>query len=168
MNALNMASATSEQGLTQREASTRLGVSVGTINARVKSGDLRLLPNGRIDPASLSDQLPLTSGAAPPPRTSKGRTASQGRALREEITAEIAALDLAERTREVVSVAAVQAEQFEMARRLRDALLALPARLAPSLINLPEPRQIEIALDRALKDALTAQAATVHDELSPS
>lgn len=163
-----MSSGEPEQGLTQREAALRLNVSVGTINRRVRDGDLRLLQSGRIDPASLTPSL-----LAPPPATvtpargARGRTASEARATRDELSAELLALDLAERTGQVTSIAAVEAAQFETARRLRDALLALPAQLAPSLINQPDPRQIEAHLRRAFTDFLTGQATALHDEPSP-
>lgn len=155
-----------EQGLTQRETAARTGASVGTVNRRIRDGVYSLLPNGRVDPASLT--FAHTSSPIEPPRGAKGRTASAARATRDELSAELLALDLAERTGQLTSVAAVEAAQFETARRLRDALLALPSHLAPALINQPDPRQIETLLRRALTDFLTGQATALHDEPSPA
>jgi transcriptional regulator with XRE-family HTH domain len=168
VNALNMPNATAEHGLTQREAATRLGVSLGTINRRVRDGDLATLPNGRIDPAGLGPSSTLIAEIARgAPRNSIGRTASQARAERDQVLARMAGLDYAERVGQLTATADVEAEQTTIARRFRDALLSLPAQLAPSLINLPDPRQIETALRRHLTRFLDAQAAALHDEPPP-
>lgn len=167
MNGLNMPSDVAEHGLTQREAAARLKVSLGTINRRVRDGDLPLLPNGRIDPAILRPDL-LTQPPSPSaPRNSVGRTASQARAERDQIAARMAGLDYAQRVGQLTATADVEAEQTTIARRFRDALLALPAQLAPSLINLPDPRQIEAALRRHLTQFLAGQADALNDEPAP-
>lgn len=162
-----MPNATAEHGLTQREAATRLGVSLGTINRRVRDGDLATLPNGRIDPASLRPDL-LTAPTPPSaPRNSVGRTASQARAERDQVLARMAGLDYAERVGQLTATADVEAAQTTIARQFRDGLLSLPAQLAPSLINLPDPRQIEVALRRAFIQFLAGQADALNDEPAP-
>jgi len=168
MNLLNMPNSETEHGLTQREAAARLKVSVGTINRRVRDGDLALLPNGRIDAAGLSDTSNIAAEIAHgAPRNSIGRTASQARAERDQVLARMAGLDYAERVGQLAATADVEAEQTTIARRFRDGLLSIPAHLAPSLINLPDPRQIETALRRAFTQFLDGQAAALHDEPAP-
>jgi hypothetical protein len=165
MNTLNAAS---EQGLTQREAAKLLDVSLGTINRRVRDGDLHLLPNGRIDPAGLSPTGRLANSiAVGAPRNTSGRTASQARAERDQILARMSGLDYAERVGQLASTAEVEAAQTTIARQFRDGLLALPAQIAPALINIPDPRQIEAELRRRFTQFLTNQAAALDDESAP-
>ncbi|WP_372918687.1 hypothetical protein [Sandarakinorhabdus sp.] len=161
LNTMNTLSNNVEDGLTQRAASTLLGISVGTVNRRVRDGDIALLPNGRIDPASLTPSLPSA------PRNVVGRTASQARAERDHIAARMAALDYAQRVGQLTATAEVDAEQMTIARGFRDTLLSLPAQIAPGLINMPDPRQIEATLRRHINQFLVGQAAALHDKSPP-
>lgn len=164
LNDVNTLFAPDEQGLTQREAATRLKKSLGWVNRLVADGTLTKLPNGRIDPASLPAAAGARSAPAATARNTAGQTSAEARAERDHITARMAALDYAQRVGQVTAVADVEAAQTTIARQFRDGLLALPALLAPSLINIGEPRAIEHALRRAFIDFLTGQVAAINDE----
>lgn len=169
MNAVNAPTEADEQGLTQREVATLLKLSLGKVNRLVRDGDLDLLPNGRVSQASV-DRYRAGGAASPPPapRNTAGRTASQAKADKDGYDAKLKALDYAERVGAITPTAEVEAAQTTLARHLRDGLLALPAQVAPSLINIPDPRHIEATLRRHINQFLAGQATALHDGPSPA
>lgn len=146
------------QGLTQRQAAEQLGKSLGWVNRLVRDGVLELLPSGRIDPASIEKghnaaALPVAEG---PARSAKGRTLADVKLQREEWTAKEAALDYHERVGLLVHRSQVEAEQVDIARRVRDEMLGVPATVAPHLVGLTDQRVIESRVRQAVLHALNA------------
>lgn len=170
MNAVNSDPDAGEQGLTQRETRARLGCSLGKVNRLVQDRELDLLPNGRVSEASVEAYLSRQPASVPPPppRNTAGATAAAARAELQGTVAKLRGLDYAERVGQLTATADVDAAHTTLARTLRDALLALPAELAPALINIPESRQVEATLRRALTQFLAGQAAALHAEPAPA
>lgn len=168
MNELNAASDAGEQGLTQREAAAKLGKSVGWVNRKISDGFIQLLPNGRVDPAGLTKTVPSRPSSSGPAVSAAGKTSAASRAERDAIAAKMLGLDYAERVGAVTATSEVEAAQTTIARAFRDGLLALPAQLAPSLINMTDARPIEHALRRAFTTFLSGQVDALHDESPPA
>ena len=78
----------------------------------------------------------------------------RSRSRREHYAAELARLEVMQRRGELVPVVEVRAEAFNLARSIRDALLALPDRLAPMLAATSDTAQCHRLLGEELRVAL--------------
>lgn len=76
------------------------------------------------------------------------------RTATEAIKAQQAQLDYLKNTGVLVEKAAVEREEFELGRRLRDRLMALPRQISGVLAVETDERQIESLLRNALRDCL--------------
>lgn len=79
---------------------------------------------------------------------------AKARAIREQATAELAVLKVAEEKRKLVRVETVEREGFEVARQIRNALLNIPAKIAPEVAAEVDPHAVEIILAREINQAL--------------
>jgi hypothetical protein len=131
-------------------------------------------PPASVQTSASADQAPAAAAAAPagaaPAGSSKtsstARPQSQNRSYwsartsREEVEAENARLDLEERRGRLVDAEDVAAAQFEIARLVRDRMLAIPDRVGPILAAELDPHQVRELLSKeirlALADALPA------------
>lgn len=75
-------------------------------------------------------------------RTS-GATMAKARAMKETFLARLAQLSFEEKTKKLVSRNTVEAEAFSLARKLRDALLLIPARVVPRLASAKDLAEME-------------------------
>lgn len=78
----------------------------------------------------------------------------ESRARREHFQAELAAMQVAQQRGELVSAADVQAEAFKRGREVRDNMLLIPARLAPELAGITDPRTVHVRLHEEITNAL--------------
>lgn len=78
----------------------------------------------------------------------------KAKAAKEFFGAKLAELDYNERAGKLVNADRVKAESFKIGRRVRDALLAVPERVAAELASMEEPREIAIYLKEQLAAAL--------------
>lgn len=78
----------------------------------------------------------------------------RSRSRREHYAAELARLEVMQRRGELVPVVEVRAEAFNLARSIRDALLALPDRVAPMLAATSDTAQCHRLLGEELRVAL--------------
>jgi hypothetical protein len=100
-------------------------------------------------PPSSASQ-PASSGSAP--------TYATSRAIREAYTARLAKLSYEERSKILVDASRVEAEAFRRSRDARDALLAVPGRLAAILAAETDPAVVEVRLTEELRVVLEALA----------
>jgi len=108
---------------------------------------------GGPQPAPVRERLepspaPPALGAAPSFATS--------RAIREAYAARLAKIAYEEKSKILVDVSRVQAEAFRRARDTRDAVLAVPGRLAAILAAESDPIEVEARLTAELRTALDA------------
>lgn len=73
--------------------------------------------------------------------------------------AELAELEAGKARGDLVPVAEVRSEAFQLGRSLRDALMVIPDRLAPTLACTTDPRQCHLLLSEEIRVALRALAA---------
>lgn len=76
------------------------------------------------------------------------------RAIREAYMARLARVEFERETGARVLAEDVRKEAFEQGRRLRDALMNIPDRIANELAAQTEPRLVHLSLSDALRDAL--------------
>jgi phage terminase Nu1 subunit (DNA packaging protein) len=68
--------------------------------------------------------------------------------------AQMAELKYQEQAGKLIPVAEVDSAAFEMARKVRDAILSIPARIAPEIAVETDPHSVEMYLNRELVSAL--------------
>jgi phage terminase Nu1 subunit (DNA packaging protein) len=78
----------------------------------------------------------------------------ESRAKREAIQAQDAQIELDEKMGKLVVKEQVQKEAYDVARSLRDALLAIPPRTADKIYGLQSPKDVLFFLDRELRECL--------------
>lgn len=81
-------------------------------------------------------------------------TYAKARAIREQATAELAVLKVAEEKRKLVRVETVEREGFEVARSIRNALLNIPQKIAPEVAAEVDPHAVELIIQREIVQAL--------------
>ena len=131
-------------GITKSAYAKRRGVSPAAVTKALKTGRIKELPDGTIDPdeadamweanSKTSVATPQTSAARP--KTQAATDARQAdyheeRALHEAAKRELAELRLAEERGELVRRASLRRAIFDAAREVRNRLLSIPARVAP-------------------------------------
>lgn len=103
---------------------------------------------------------PLPPEPMPAPQAGGGAAPSYAtsRAIREAYAARLAKITYEERSKVLVDAARVQAEAFRRARDTRDAVLAIPGRLAAILAAETDPVAVDAILSAELRTVLEAQA----------
>lgn len=134
-----------------------------------------LMPDGTIN-VILADQMLGPSSlfeaesAAPtaPTAPAAGPNYSVERAHREAALRANAEMDLAERMAETRKRSDVERESFEVQRRLRDRVMAIPAKIADRLAVETAPRVIAHLMSKALAEALGMLADELEAEAAAS
>lgn len=147
-----------------REFARRKGVSDAAIRKAIERGEIVKEPDGRIDPAKHAHWTPRAQirGESVPSdgeeRPSGIPDYAKSRAIREAYAARLAKLEFDEKSGRLVSIDEVKAEQFRIARALRDRLLQLPAKVAPEIVALvvedPDVVAVEQMLETELRELL--------------
>ncbi len=166
--------------ITPAAYSRRRGVSKEAVSKAIEAGRITTVPgpNGRklIDPEVADIQWakntdPLQSARANAPKGDRGQplhgNAAPGgeggdsgsaywdaRTLREESEAAIAAMKRRQMEGELVERRRVEEASMRIGRTLRDAVLAVPTKLAPELSHLTDAWEIEQRVSAALRQVL--------------
>jgi len=83
---------------------------------------------------------------------------NQARTRRERFQAELARLEFEEKSGMLISAEKVRAQQFTLARNVREALLNIPNRIAPSMVGLSTLHEARMILTKEIHAALTSLA----------
>lgn len=164
--------------MSQREYAKRRGVTQPAVAAAVRTGRIKKAADGRIDPdkadrdwVANTDQSKPRNSITGNPKNPKGTSPIDGngseaarrevqgsyaaaRAVRETMQAKIAQIELQRIEGGLVDKEEVRREVFESHRKVRDALLALPRRLAPLVVGLDIEEIVELMqreIDRVCK-----------------
>ncbi len=111
----------------------------------------------------------LINSDAPSDEQGGGGGAAEGskywksRALRENAMAAMAALELAKQRSELVERSRVISAAKASERMLSEAILSIPAQLAPEIAEISDTFQVEIRLRDALRKVLTQMAKAFHE-----
>lgn len=164
--------------LTQAEYAKHRGCSAVAVHKAVKAGRISLI-DGKIDPAVADIQwaqntrarvtarpaadAPAAPTAPPPSQDAPDARPGdddywQSRSRREAAEASMAELKRDELMGELIRVSAVRAAMINAYTTLREAILNLPARLAPQLAAESDTAAIQTLLHAELHSALTTLA----------
>lgn len=160
--------------ITQAAYAKHRGVSEAAVSKAIKAGRISLI-DGKIDPVAADAQwarnsrVRAGSGRAPAaapmlpgplggegdePERPGGDDYWNSRSRREAAEAELAEIELAEKTGQVIQVKAVEAVWSQALGATREHLLQVRARLAPMLAAESDPFKIEQLLDVEHSQAL--------------
>ncbi|MGH6625157.1 MAG: hypothetical protein ACRECD_01195 [Burkholderiaceae bacterium] len=159
--------------LTESGLARELGVSRQAVHDLVKRGILtkdkdglidvemakialmnRVRPSSKTSAALQPDTAPATPQAAEPQDGTEATSYHVAKTLREAAEAQIARLKLAEMQGELIRVAAVKSTLATVFATTRDALLQIPARLAPLLAADTDPASVQNTLHAEIHQAL--------------
>jgi len=175
-----VARAKKKELISQREYARRRGVSHVSVQRAIKAGRISTV-DGKIDPVLADEQWrrntdqskprnritgnpkqtrtpgepsePMDMGGAEGaiggPSTATGY--ARARAARELYQAQLAKLELDRRRGALVSADEVRLGAFNMARKARDQLIALPERLATVLAAIQEPPEVQRILEEEIE-----------------
>ena len=155
--------------MTQAEYSRHRGVSRESVSKAIRQGRIPVNRIGRISPeladAAWEENTARPKGAEPPPlplTLSNGQplTYANARAMHEFYKAELAKLELGERSGELVRMSDVRDVAFRAARSARDLLDSIPDRLAEVLAGLTDPEEIRLKLAGEISRATAELALT--------
>lgn len=155
-----------------RAFALRMGVSHEAVRRALESGRIHALPDGTLDPdaaeAEWNANTKARAGGRPSGRAGTRNGGNGGvpdavlvgfhtaRTARETYEARIKELEFRRLSGELVEAEAVRRAAFDSARRARDLLRALPARLAPLVAHTNGVaacrRAMEREVDRVLKE----------------
>lgn len=160
-----------------RRAAGLRGGSPWGVQKALKAGRIQTNADGKIDPEQADAQWEASTDAgrgdgrpeparqthrAPPapPIAASGNAPSYAvsRAVREAYSARLTKLTYEERSKILIDASRVQAEAFRRARDTRDALLAVPGRLAAILAAETDPAVVEARLTEELRIVLEVLA----------
>lgn len=139
-------------GMTQKDAASHLGVSAFTVQKRIHQGEIRTLADGSIDPAQFSDLMsPAASDAM---STAPENSREHWETKLAEAKARNAWLEYEKSAENLVEKDVVTDQYFDILRRTRDRLLAVPDRVAPIVAGISDARRCRDILLREQRDAL--------------
>ena len=164
----------SEELISQREYARRRGIEASTVHRAVKAGRITLV-DGKInpeladrqwaentDPSTSKNRLAGKPGQTrnltetPAPMELGGESVSptgyaKARAAREVYQAQLAKLALEEKQGELVRADQVRVAAFNLARKARDQLLALPERLGAAVAAVDDIAEVQEILERDIE-----------------
>ena len=160
--------------ISQREYARRRGVSHSAVQLAVRAGRITTV-DGKIDPEQADREWRENTDQSTPRNRITGdpkQTRDQGepsqpmgsgggnggatgyakaRAARELYQAQLAKLELDRRRGELVRADEVRITAFNMARKARDQLIALPERVAPMLAAAEDPADVQRILEEEIE-----------------
>lgn len=172
--------------ITQAEYARRRGCSKQAVSKAVKAGRLTLI-DGMIDPEiadrqwarntdpqqqerGAPEQFEVTQRRAVALTDADGGSASgdpmlvKEKARTERLRAELLEIELRQRRGELVEAVDARRVQFNLARTTRNALLALPPRLAPIFASMTDASEIERLFDSELRKLCAQLSSTPNVE----
>jgi len=145
--------------MTQRAYARHRGVTHAAVQKAIAAGRITVEKGGTIDAAKADRDWSATTE----PRMNGHRTVRsagylRARTAREQARAKLTELDLGLRTGELLDAAEVRRVVFSRARRARDLMLTIPARLAPVVAGITDAKECYRLLE--------AEVRRVCDELA--
>lgn len=161
----------------RRRAAGLKGGTPSAVHQAIKAGRIQRDAQGLIDPEQADAAWESTTDATrgdghagpahrPPDRSASPHVAPAGnapsyatsRAIREAYSARLTKLSYEERSKILVDASRVQAEAFRLTRDTREAVLAVPGRLAAILAAETDPIVVEVRLNEELRMVLEVLA----------
>lgn len=141
------------------------GVHLKTVQQAIAEGRIEKDANGKIDQEKADYDWEMNTDPAKQNNVKnkknaefsgeiKGPSYQQSRAVREAYQAKLAKLEYEEKAEKLVDAEQVKREAFEEGRRIRDALLSIPARISSQLLTAKSAFDVEQILTEELTLAL--------------
>jgi hypothetical protein len=149
-------------GISIRRFADLDGCNESYVRKAIKRGQLPQLADGTIDPALAGSgwrRGNQQAAAEANPDQSAPPSLAEAQRRKETALAKLRELQLARESSEVCSVAETAAMVAAEYAIVRNALLALPARIAPTLVHMRTPELMRAALSREIEQALEALSA---------
>ena len=149
--------------ITQAELARRLGVSRQYVGKLVKEGKIQKVGK-KIDFESASKAL---RRIADPARSSssddsvENTTFAEAKTMKEIYHAKLARLKFEEESSKLVEKSLVEDRARDIAVTIKESLLMLPTKLMETLAVESDPREINVILDREVRELLAAMAQEI-------
>jgi len=161
--------------LTMKEYAEHRGLTPGRISQLINEGMLStVIKNGkkyldknkadkefdsRVDASKRNANHNQTVKARKPYETENNKKEVipdiyNSKAIKEAFAARLAKLEYEEKAGQVIRIDKVKIEAFNVARQLRNALLNIAPKIATELAALTDPHEVEMLLDREIREAL--------------
>ena len=135
-------------------ASTDVSKPRNSVTGRPQLAALRLTPRRVSAASAVAEPPPLSTGG----QSRLASSYADSRAARESYLARLAKLEFEERSSKLVDADEVRAQVFALGRRMRDAVLALPDRVAPLIVGQSDPAVIHRILTEEIQSCLSELA----------
>lgn len=147
-----------------REYARHRGCAMSTVQKAIKDGriDVEIIKGQKkIDWKDADEKWSQNTDTYRPSSTDsgttkkvKGPTYQQSRAIREAYQAKLAKIEYEQKIGKLVDADQVKRHAFEMGRRIRDAILNIPARISNELLSADNAFDIEQILNREFDEVL--------------
>jgi phage terminase Nu1 subunit (DNA packaging protein) len=147
-----------KENISVAEYARRLRIHVNSVKKKIQSGVIqaKLGPEGNWYIEVDKELAPGVSHKVEQGEISQSTTNRllEARIKKEQANAEIRKMELDERAGLLVDAKKVSRDAFNEGRRVRDALLSIPSKIAPELAAEIEPEKVEIILNKIIREAL--------------
>jgi hypothetical protein len=151
--------------MTLRQYSKHRGVALSSVQKAIRTGRIRTLVDGNLDSEQADAEWEKNTMVYAPAVTSEAddgvfgaRQYTKARAVREHYQALLAKIEFEEATGKLVSRDEVHVAAFNKFRQFRDAMLNIPARLAPVLAAETDAAKCYEILNGEIREALNGFA----------
>lgn len=150
-----------------------IGVSQSAVSRAINTGRLpnsaKMLPSGHYEIDVEVGQVEWVQNKMRGARNVPERGDLEGSAIESErkkkhYDAELARLKFEKEAGKLLDASKVEKESFKVARVVRDAILAIPARMSAELAGMTNPFEIEALLEKEFRTALENLSATFENE----
>ena len=132
------------------------GVSDAAVRRAIDDGRITTMPDGQIDPEIADKQWEANTDDKYRPKGNisaspdSGISYQKSRANKELFEALLKKLEYEERSGKLVEIAKMEVDAFTAARVARDKLLAIPDRLAPTLVGVTDIHELKEILRKEI------------------
>ena len=136
------------------------GVSDAAVRRAIDDGRITTLPDGQIDPEIADKQWDANTDDKYRPKgnavasSESGVSYQKSRANKELFEALLKKLEYEERSGKLVEISKMEVDAFTAARVARDKLLAIPDRVAPTLVGITDIHELKEVLRKEIITSL--------------
>jgi len=133
------------------------GVHEASVRKAIAANRITTLPNGQIDPETADKEWDDNTAVRQTERVSEpvsGISYQKSRANKELFEALLKKLEYEEKSGKLVEISKMEVDAFTAARVARDKLLAIPDRVAPTLVGITDIHELKEVLRKEILTSL--------------